>query len=88
MLVPLVQIYRYSHDRMPTDSSSRESSLTAVAAPGSRSESPKRKYTEAMTLPSRLPTLNVDVPDIAATDAYYLSEGKCDSPRSRVAEKL
>jgi hypothetical protein len=87
MLVPLVPIYRYSHDRMPSDS--RESSLTAaVAAPGSRSESPKRKYTEAMTLPSRLPTLNVDVPDIAATDAYYLSEGKCDSPRSRVAEKL
>lgn len=87
MLVPLVPIYRYSHDRMPTDSSSRESSLTAVAAPGSRSESPKRKYTEAMTLPSRLPTLNLDVPDIA-TDAYHLSEGKCDSPRSRVAEKL
>jgi len=88
MLVPLVPIYRYSHDdRMPTDS--RESSLTAaVAAPGSRSESPKRKYTEAMTLPSRLPTLNVDVPDIATSDAYYLSEGKCDSPRSRVAEKL
>jgi hypothetical protein len=87
MLVPLVPLYRYSHDRMPTDSRSRESSLTAVAAPGSRSESPKRKYTEAMTLPSRLPPLNVDVPDIA-TDPYYLSEGKCDSPRSRVAEKL
>lgn len=86
MLVPLVPIYRYSHHRMPT--SSRESSLTAVAAPGSRSESPKRKYTEAMTLPSRLPPLNVDVPDIATADAYYLSEGKCDSPRSRVAEKL
>lgn len=85
MLVPLVPIYRYSHDRMPTDP--RESSLTAVAAPGSRSESPKRKYTEAMTLPSRLPILNLDVPDIA-TDAYHLSEGKCDSPRSRVAEKL
>ena len=86
MLVPLVRIYRHSHDRMPTDSS-RESSLTVVAAPGSQSESPKRKYTEAMTLPSRLPTLNLDVPDIA-TDAFQLSEGKCDSPRSRVAEKL
>jgi hypothetical protein len=85
MLVPLVPLYHYSHDRMPANS--RESSLTAVAAPGSRSESPKRKYTEAMTLPSRLPPLNVDVPDIA-TDPYYLSEGKCDSPRSRVAEKL
>jgi hypothetical protein len=85
MLVPLVPIYRYSPDRMTTES--RESSLTAVVAPGSRSVSPKRKYTEAMTLPSRLPTLNVDVPNIAS-DAYYLSEGKCDSPRSRVAEEL
>ena len=85
MLIPLVPIYRYSPDRMTTES--RESSLTAVAASASRSVSPKRKYTEAMTLPSRLPTLNVDVPDIAS-DAYYLSEGKCDSPRSRVAEEL
>lgn len=87
MLVPLMPIYRYpSPDRMPTES--RESSLTAVAAPaGSRSESPKRKYTEAMTVRTRVPALNVDVPDIAS-DAYYLSEGKCDSPRSRVAERL
>ena len=85
MLVPLVPIYQYSPDHMTTQS--RESSLTAVAAPGSRSVSPKRKYTEAMTIPSRPPTLNVNVPDIAS-DAYYLSEGKCNSPRSRVAETL
>jgi hypothetical protein len=34
------------------------------------------------------PTLRLDVPEINASDAYYLSEGKCDSPRSRVAERL
>lgn len=87
MLVPLVPIYHYSPDRMPTPTPTDASSLTAPAA-GSRSESPKRKYSEAMTVRERVPaSLDVDVPD-PGSDSYCLSEGKCDSPRSKVAERF
>jgi hypothetical protein len=77
---------------MPTPD--RSSSLTAVAAaPGPRSESPKHNYTEAMTIPSRLPLLELelelDVSEIdIASDVYCFSGAKCNSPRSRVAERL
>jgi hypothetical protein len=88
MLVPLVPaVYHYSPAHMPTSSST-----TAVASTaGSRNLSPKRKHDGAMTNWPRgntPPTLRLDVPEINASDAYYLSEGKCDSPRSRVAERL
>jgi hypothetical protein len=74
---------------MPTSSST-----TAVASTaGSRNISPKRKYDGAMTNWSRgstPPTLKLDMQEIDASEAsyYHLSEGKCDSPRSRVAERL
>lgn len=84
-MTPVVQIYRYMHsgDHMPTPSGA--SSLTAPAA-AAGSESPKRKYTEAMTNRERLPTLSVDTSEIENNNRS--SDRKCDSPRSKVAEKL
>ena len=87
MLVPLVPIHRYTSVCMPPSTSEDTSPPAVAAAAGLRSVSPKRKYSEAMTIRERLPILNVDVSDIAS-DSYHLSEGKCDSPRSKVAERL
>lgn len=87
MLVPIVPIYTHSPDRMPTPTPSRDTSLTAAtaaAAPGS--ESPKRRYAEAMTVQERVPALSVNVASMVNEDR--VPESNCNSPRSRVAERL
>lgn len=49
-------------------------------------KSPKRTVAEAMTFRERVPTLNMNVSKPDNGDG--VSEAKCDSPRSKVAERL
>ncbi|KAM0716018.1 hypothetical protein Q7P37_008532 [Cladosporium fusiforme] len=86
MLVPVVPLYRYSPHPMPTPTTADASAAAGRATDAGAGESPKRKYSQAMTIRERVPALIVNPAKLESED--HSPSGTCNSPRSRVAEKL
>lgn len=79
---------------MPTSSTADASPATAptttaaAVEAGANDQSPKRKYSQAMTVRERVPALNVNVTKLESEDRLTTPSGSCNSPRSLVADRL